>query len=121
MTRRAIWFSAAGVLFLGFVFMHWPVTLLCERLIRQFGFAEYQRGMAAGSVVVGLAAAGSLFLRRTPANRITWPALLALFAVAGIFQKYLILINVEQVHLVQYATLAMLLGTAGLDAPTAWL
>jgi hypothetical protein len=121
MKARVGWFAAATSLFLGFVFLHWPVTLFCERLIRQFGFAGYQRGMAGGFAAVAVVAAISLFLRRTPDTRVTWPALIALFAIAGLFQRYLILINVEQIHLVQYAGLAMLLGGAGLGAPAAWL
>lgn len=49
-----VWAGVAAAIFSGSVFLHWPITLACERAIQKLGFAAYQWPAAAIFLAVGL-------------------------------------------------------------------
>jgi hypothetical protein len=116
-----IWVTLTAVAFAGGVFLHAPITTLCDDLVQRLGFPTYERLAAAAALILMVLTAATLRLRATESSSTTWPFLLALFGLAALAQPWLILINIENVHFVQYAVLAMLLARCGLAPERAWL
>ncbi|CAN5551316.1 hypothetical protein BH23ACI1_BH23ACI1_27130 [soil metagenome] len=51
------WIAVTAAVFSAFVLLHWPITVACEFVIRQIGFASCQRVAAAAFMAAGLAVA----------------------------------------------------------------
>ena len=114
------WRAAAAAVFAACVFLHQPVTDLCDVLARRYGFFAYDHAAGVVFLVAGALTAGVLGFGRGR-SAATWTALAAGAALAATAQRVLILNSVENVHFPQYAVIAMLLGRSGLATDTSWL
>lgn len=121
---------------LGGLFLHKPVSDICDALLARIGREPYEVLSLLG--IAGVSVAGAVLLRRSPiasAPRSAappaggkgvarWPvaaAVLLLAAASLAAQRWLLVINVELIHFPQFGLLAALLLAAGLGPQAAWL
>ena len=120
--RRWPWAAAAGLV-VGNLFLHKPISDVCDALFVRLGRGPYERLMlsaiAAGSIAGGLALLrGRVWALRRP--RVL--AALLLLAVATVAaQQWMLVSNVELIHFPQFGLLAALLLGAGLAPQPAWI
>jgi hypothetical protein len=115
------WLAAAAVVFLGDLFLHLPITDFCDWLATSYGFAEYDRAVRAGFVVLGLGAYAAIWLR-AGTHRVAFGLAATVLLALTIAAHKLIVVNaVENIHYPQYALLMVLL-TYGLgDLELSWI
>jgi VanZ like protein len=112
---------AAGLLFLGDLRLHLPITDMCDALVRRFGFPAFDRGVRAGFVFAGLGIAAAALAWHTPRKSRKLAALGALAAAALIAHRVLLVSAIENIHYPQYALLAVLFAAGGLRRDSSWL
>jgi hypothetical protein len=114
---------AVGALLIGNMFLHKPISNVCDALYARIGRTPYERLMlvviATGSIVGALALVrgGWPRLRR----RRALSCLLALAVVTVLVQRWMLVSNVELIHLPQFGLFAALLLAAGLGPVAAWV
>jgi hypothetical protein len=120
MTRTNLLLASALVV--ANLFAHKPISDLCDRLFVAIGRSAYE---AAALLFIGAASIGTAFaLHRRWSPRGEAPAVLPLLGLGGLTiaaQRWLLVSNVELIHLPQFALLAALLLGAGLGSRPAWL
>ena len=120
--RRWPWVAVAALL-IGNMFLHKPISNVCDALYARIGRTPYERLMlvviATGSIVGALALVrgGWPRLRR----RRALSCLLALALATVLVQRWMLVSNVELIHLPQFGLFAALLLAAGLGPVAAWV
>lgn len=113
---------AAAALLIGNLFLHKPISDVCDALYARVGRTTYEWmtliGIGALSLggAVWLLRAGAPLLRRSR----WWLAVALLAGLTLAAQKLLLVTNVELIHLPQFALLAALLAATGLPGEVAW-
>jgi hypothetical protein len=101
------WAATAGLL-IGNLFLHKPISDLCDALFARIGRGPYERWTLLG--IAALSLAGALFLIRRGALALRQGRVLVCFAaLAGCTlaaQRWLLVSNVELIHFPQFALLA---------------
>jgi hypothetical protein len=115
------WWCAIGALTVANPLLHKWVSDVADRLRAQWGFSTYDRGALALIPLVSLAVAVPLIVvgYRFVLRRQTLVSLLALLAVTAAAQHWLLVVNIELIHLPQFALIAALALRAGLGGPSA--
>lgn len=120
--RRLGWCTAIAVSAAN-LFLHLPISNLCDALYRRIGRAAYESVSLAGIGVLSLA--GAAFLLRHRLKALAQPDVLWIGLGLGIMtvaaQQTLLVSNVEVIHFPQFALLAALLLAAGLKPVPAYL
>lgn len=114
---------AAAVLVAGNLFLHKPISDVCDALFARIGRVAYEWTALVGIGALCAIGAGLLLRDGAPGLRSgrVWLVLLVLAAFTVAAQQGLLVSNVELVHLPQFGLLAALLLLAGLPAQLAWL
>lgn len=120
--RRAPLALAAG-LSIANLFLHKPISDICDALYARVGRGRYEVISVVGIGLLSLAAAVPAMRRLRQPLRDTWlPAsLLGLAAMTAASQRWLLVTNIELIHFPQFALIAALFLAAGVGARTAWL
>jgi hypothetical protein len=122
--RRTAWsWAIAAALLLGNLLLHKPISDVCDALYARIGRAPYERWTLLAIAALSLAGAALLLRRRGAALRRprVVACLLALAVLTVAAQRWLLVSNVELIHLPQFGLLAALLLLAGLGPQTAWI
>jgi len=122
--RTGWWpWAAAAVLTIGNLFLHLPISAVCDALFARIGRGPYEWVSLIGIGALCAGAALALLRHRWWALRRPHAAsaVLALAVCTVAAQRWLLVTNVELIHFPQYALLAALLLAAGLAAQTAWI
>jgi len=121
---RWTWLLAAAVLSLGNLFLHKPVSDVCDWLRARWGFGLYDRTALVVIPLVSLLVAFPVLVRRER-HLLARPSLslslLALLVITLAAQRWLLVVNIELIHFPQFALLAVLLLAGGLSGPGAYL
>jgi hypothetical protein len=120
---RVIPLVIAAALSVGNLFLHKPISDVCDALFERVGRGRYEVITLVGIGLLSLAAAlPSLRRLRHPLDD-TWlaPALLGLAILTAASQRWLLVTNIELIHFPQFALIAVLFLAAGLGARQAWL
>ncbi len=127
MTDRSLWrwvsWIAAALLVVGNLLLHKPISDLCDQLFARLGREAYERLTLLG--IGALSVAGFAWLLRARIGALTAPrplltiAALALMTIAA--QRWLLVSNVELIHLPQFGLLAAILIGVGAPPSLAWL
>ncbi len=119
---RARWLAAAGLV-IGNLLLHKPISDVCDALFARIGRRAYEWVAVLAIGALSLAGAGAL--ARGRAARLVHPAPLAALALLTLLsvaaQRWLLVSNIELVHLPQFALLAALLLGVGVGPLPAWL
>lgn len=115
------WLAAVALVFVADLFLHLPVTDLCDVIAARLGLRLYDRLAAVGFAVVGVATPIVIARWRAPAASFLALATTVLLGVALVVQKTLLVASIENIHYPQYALLAFLLGQGGLPTELSWL
>ena len=120
--QRPYWVIAFA-LCVGNLFVHKPLSDLCDWVAAYLGRTTYERvavlGIGAFSAVIAIAVLRGMGRSFWPAAKIT--ALLLLGLLTFTSQRWLLVTNIELIHFPQYAILGALLLATGLSAEKAWL
>lgn len=119
---RLVWLVPAALLQAVDLLLHKQVSDICDALLSRWGLPAYDLIMLVSIPAVTVAVAG-LVLRQALWQRVrrSLPAFLVLAILTVAAQRLLLVVNVELIHLPQYALLAACLLAAGMSASTAWL
>lgn len=122
---RALCGATAVLIACGNLFLHKPVSDVCDALSARLGFPLYNR-LALAAISGGFATLLALPLvaglrRGRLAARRGAVALILLGASSVVAQRWLLVANVELIHFPQYAILAVLSGLAGASPAAAWV
>src|SRR5689334_14116921 len=103
--RRPWWPWAIGIgLMIGNLFLHKPISDVCDQLYARLGRGPYERAMLIG--IAALSIVGALLLVRRHMTALLrpriWGSLLVLFAASWAAQRWLLVSNVELIHLPQF-------------------
>jgi hypothetical protein len=115
------WLGAAAVLFAADLFLHLPVTDVCDALVKRYGFFPFDGFVRRGFEAVGVVCLCGAWMWPRQERPVVGTAALVLTMVVVAAQMLIVLNGVEDVHYPQYALLAYTLarGLPGLEA--AWL
>lgn len=121
---RAAWpWAVAAALLIGNLFMHKRVSDICDALYARVGRGPYERWTLLG--IAALSLAGAALLLRHRGAQLRRPRLagcvVALVALSVAAQRWLLVSNVELIHLPQFGLLAALLLLSGLGPQAAWI
>ncbi len=120
--RRWAWMAAAG-LAIGNLFLHKSISDVCDALFARIGRGPYEHLTL--FAIAALSLGGAAALLRGHAGDLRRPrvvvALLALAVATTLAQRWLLVSNVELIHLPQFGLFAALLLAAGLDPDMAFL
>jgi hypothetical protein len=121
--RRRLWRGlAAAVLVVGNLFLHKPISDVCDALYARVGRTTYEWVTLIG--ISALSVTGAFWLLRGGApvlRRPRWWLAVAVLAAMTVATQHLLLVtNVELIHLPQFALLAALLSATGLPGEVAW-
>src|SRR5262249_48030942 len=112
-----------AALMIGNLFLHKPISNVCDGLFARLGRGPYERGMLVGIAILSLG--GALLLLRGRLSSLLQPriamSLVALAAMSIGAQRWLLVSNVELIHLPQFGLLAALLLAAGIRPQSAWI
>jgi hypothetical protein len=119
--RSASWVAAVGLL-LADLFLHKPITDICDAWVVRFGWATYNRWTFWILVSVSIAVALALLVRRWRGwlRPSAVAALLLLILATCVAYRFLIVANIELIHFPQYALMAGVLLAGGNPPGLAW-
>ena len=115
------WLAAAAAVFAADLFIHLPITDLCDVIAARLGISLYDRLAATGFSLLAVVTLIALARRRARGARFLAVAAAVLVGAAVIAQKTLLVSSIENIHYPQYALMAFLLGQGGLTAEVTWL
>lgn len=121
--RQTLRGTTAIALIVGNLFLHKPISDVCDALFARIGRVSYEWVTLIAIGALSLAGAALLLRGGAPALRSgrAVAALIAAAAAAVAAQHWLLVTNVELIHLPQFGLLAVLLLATGLPPPFAWL
>jgi hypothetical protein len=113
----------AACLVVGNLFLHLPISNVCDWARARWGFPLYDRAALIG---IPLLTAAVLIrpLHRERArwrHPLTWCVALSLLIMSLAAQRWMLVANIEIIHFPQFGLIAGLLLAAGLTAEPAWL
>src|SRR4051812_8094181 len=118
--RRAGWLIPAALVAAG-LWLHLPITDVCDGLVRKFGFVAYDAFLRRAFFGLGLATVvAAAAFGRSPARRRSVAAIGVLFGAAIVVQHVMLVASIENVHYPQFALLALALLRCGMSLETAW-
>jgi len=122
MIWRSLSWVAALALLLADLFLHQPITDICDAWVVRFGWTTYNRWTFRILVSASIALALALLARRWRRwlRVSTSAALLLLILATCAAYQFLIVANIELIHFPQYALMAGLLLAGGNSAGLAW-
>ena len=115
--------AAAAALVVGNLFLHKPISDVCDALFARLGRGPYEWTALLAIGALSLGAAGLLLRDGAPGlrSRRVLAALAGLAVLTLAAQRLLLVSNIELIHLPQFGLLAVLLLAVGLPAQLAWL
>ena len=115
--------AVAAALIIGNLFLHKPISDVCDALFARIGRGAYERWTLLA--IAALSVGGALLLLRRRGAALRRPrvvaCVLALAAVTVAAQRWLLVSNVELIHYPQFGLLAAMLLWAGLGPQAAWI
>ncbi len=123
-TRRVWPWLAAAALSVGNLFLHKPISDICDATYARIGRGAYEWSTLLA--IAALSAAGALWLvGRRHARALLQPAvigcLVVLAAATIAAQQFLLVSNIELIHFPQFGLIAALLLASGLGPHGAWI
>ena len=122
MSRGAVSWVAAAVLLAADLFLHKPISDICDAWVVRYGWATYNRRVfdviASASIAVALVLLARDWRRWLRPSAIA--ALLALLALTCGAYKLLMVANIELIHFPQYALMTGALLAGGNSLNVAW-
>lgn len=120
--QRRAWLAAVALV-AGNLWLHKPISDVCDALFARIGRVSYEWAMLLGIAGLSLAAAVLLLRGGAPAlrSRAALAGLAGLTALTVLAQQWLLVSNVELIHLPQFGLQAALLLAVGLPPQLAWL
>jgi hypothetical protein len=115
------WLAAAGAVFVADLFLHLPITDACDALVRRFGFDTWDLVVRRGFLGLGVAMVAAVALWSSSQKRLMLTSAALLVAVALVFQRFLLVSGIENIHYPQYALMVSLLMRGGVRAEGAYL
>lgn len=120
---RPLPLALAACLVVGNLFMHLPISDVCDWARARWGFPIYDRFALIGIPLLTIAALIPLLRRhrdrwQQPA---TWCVALSLLVMSLAAQRWMLVANIEIIHFPQFGLIAGLLLAAGVAAEPAWL
>lgn len=115
------WLAAAGLVFLGDLFLHLPITDFCDWLATRYGFSEYDQAVRLGFIAAGVIGYAAIWLwpgRHRAACCIAATVLAALIVVA---HQVIVVNAVETIHYPQYALLMVMLARGLGNLELSWI
>jgi hypothetical protein len=124
-TTRRIWpWFVAAAFSLANLFLHKPISDICDALYARIGRGAYEWSMLLAIGALSAAGASWLVGRRRARALLQPPiigCLLALAAATIAAQQFMLVSNVELIHFPQFGLLAALLLATGLGPHAAWI
>lgn len=121
--RRLGTWAVAAALLVGNLFLHKPISDVCDNLYATIGRVSYEWLTLLG--LSALSVAGALVVLRRSAvvlrQRHVLACVVALAAITLVAQRELLVSNVELIHLPQFGLLAVLLLLGGLGPQATWI
>ena len=121
-SRRRAWRLAAA-LTLAYPLLHKSASDLCDWTNGQWGFTVYNRTALIAIPLVSIVAV-SFVVGPRPGRLLrpfTLASVLALVAISLAAQRWLLVVNIELIHLPQFALVAAVLLAGGMSGPAAYL
>jgi hypothetical protein len=115
------WLAAAGAVFVADIFLHLPITDICDDLVKRFGFFTFDGVVRRGFVAFGFVFLCGAWIAPRRERAVVGAATVALMAVAVAAQLLIVLNAVEDVHYPQYALLSFLLARGLPTTEGAWI
>jgi hypothetical protein len=115
--------ALAGCLVIANLFLHLPISDVCDWARARWGFPLYDRAALIGIPLLTLAVLVPLVRRHAARWRqpIIWCVALSLLVMSVAVQRWMLVANIELIHFPQFGLIAALLLAAGLTAEPAWL
>jgi hypothetical protein len=121
--RRPISLAIAAAVSIGNLFLHKPISDICDAIFARIGRAWYERTSIAAIALLSLIAAWPFARSQLRALYVTSVIasvlVLAFLTVAA--QQLLLVSNIELIHFPQFALIAALLLASGIGPSGAWL
>jgi hypothetical protein len=117
----AAWLAAAAALFIADLFLHLPVTDVCDALVKRYGFFPFDGIVRRGFEAMGVACLGGAWIWPRRERAVVGLAAIVLTLVVVAAQMLIVLNGVEDVHYPQYALLAFVLARGLPTLEGAWL
>jgi hypothetical protein len=115
------WLAAAAALFIADLFLHLPITDVCDALVKKYGFYPFDGFVRSGFEMAGALCLCGAWMRPRHERTIVGIALLTLMGVVAAAQMLIVLNGVEDVHYPQYALLTYALARGLPTLEGAWL
>ena len=116
----AAWLTAAAVLFIADIFLHLPISDVCDTLVKRYGFFPFDGLVRRGFEAAGGVCLCAAWLSPRRERTVVSTAAVAL-AIVVIAAQFLIVLNgVEDVHYPQYALLAYVAARGLPSLEAAW-
>ena len=123
MTTRysRVWLSTAAALFIADLFLHLPITDLCDALVKKYGFFPFDGFVRRGFEAAGVASLCGAWIWPQRERTVVGIAALSLMAIVAGAQMLIVLNGVEDVHYPQYALLTYVLARGLPTLEGAWM
>lgn len=120
---RLVPLGLAAGLVIGNLFLHLPISDMCDWALARWGFPVYNRVAVIGIPGLSLVLLAALVRRRMARWRAlrTWCVALSLLIMSMAMQRWMLVSNIELIHFPQYGLIAALLLLGGVTAEPAWL
>jgi len=115
------WLAAAGAVFVADLFLHLPITDACDALVRRFGFDTWDLVVRRGFLGLAVALVAAVGLWSSAQKRVMLTSAALLVALALVFQRFLLVSGIENIHYPQYALMVSLLMWGGVGGQAAYL
>jgi hypothetical protein len=115
------WLAAAAALFLANLFLHLPITDMCDALAKKYGFFPFDGVVRRAFEVAGAACLGGALMWLRGERTVVGGAWIGLALIVATAQMLIVLNGVEDVHYPQYALMAYVLARGLPTLEGAWL
>jgi hypothetical protein len=117
----APWLTAAAALFVADLFLHLPITDICDALVKKYGFYPFDGFIRRGFEAAGAACLCGAWMWPRRGRTVVGMASLTLMGIVAAAQMLIVLNGVEDVHYPQYALLTCVLARGLPTLEGAWL
>jgi hypothetical protein len=115
------WLFVAAALFVADLFLHLPITDICDALVKRYGFFPFDGFVRRGFEAIGAACLCGAWMWPRGERTVAGIAALTLMATVVVAQMLIVLNGVEDVHYPQYALLTYVLARGLPTLEGAWL
>jgi hypothetical protein len=115
------WLSVAAALFVADLFLHLPITDICDALVKKYGFFPFDGFVRRGFEAAGAVCLCGAWMSPRRGRTVIGVATLALMAIVGAAQMLIVLNGIEDVHYPQYALMTCVLARGLPTLEGAWI